>query len=226
MTGLAGFNLDDFAQAGIRHLKSVEAESERLLDNAKRQAQSMRETAKQEGRVEGYQAGLEDAEAEIRKRVEQQVAERLPALESLLQQISQIQDQYLADFRDTLITTVISATERIVLHRLENEPELLARWAESALSAARTAQRITIAVHPETLVDHGEVLERLLSAPGMPEDSRIEPDESIEPAGIVVRGDEGVVDMTLSRQLERLDQLLRGDDESGEAESEAEGAGQ
>jgi flagellar biosynthesis/type III secretory pathway protein FliH len=110
-----------------------------------------------------------------------------------------------------LIATVIAATERVVLSKLDTEPAVLDRWAAAAIDACNSAKRYVVLVHPETLASHGEALEQLLSKPGMPEDSRIEPDESIEPAGVVVRTDGGAVALTLSDQLQRLDEMLRGD---------------
>lgn len=213
MTGLAGFNLDDFAQAGVRHLKAVEAEAAAILQRARQEAEAIRQRAVEEGQATGYAAGMETAAEEIRQQVAVEVAERIPALEAATQQISDVQEAYLSEYRRLLVSTVLAATERLVLSRLDREPEMIERWAEVALTASKTASRLTIAVHPETLVQHGETFERLLTAPGMPEDSRIEPDESVEPSGVVVRSEAGVVEMTLSRQLERLDAMLRGDQE-------------
>ena len=210
MEGVAGFNLDDFAEAGVRHLKGVEKEAARILAEARASAEQIKQTAQQEG----FSKGLKDAEAEAERRVQagvqREVAAKLPMLESVVQQISDLEQQYLAEFQEALLGTVLAATERMVLARLESEPATLKRWAELAIGVAKTARKLVVAVHPETLVVHGEDLESLLSAPGLPEDVRIEPDEAVEPAGIVVRCEGGAVEMTLSKQLERLDEMLRG----------------
>lgn len=210
MEGVAGFNLDDFAEAGVRHLKAVENEAARILADARQEAAKIKQQAQQDG----FQQGLKDAEKEAANRVkagvDQEVAVQLPMLESVVQQLSDTEQKFLESFQECLLGTVLAATERVVLARLEKEPEVLTRWAESAINAAKTARKLVVAVHPETLVSHGEKLEMLLAAPGLPEDVRIEPDESVEPAGVVVRCEGGIVEMTLSNQLERLDEMLHG----------------
>ena len=208
--GVAGFNLDDFAEAGVRHLRSVEGEAGRILEKAHQEAVRIKEEARREGLAQGLAAAELEAAGKVRAAADKQVAEHIPLLESVVQQISDLEGEYLNSFRECLLGTTLAATERIVLARLDREPELLGRWAEAALAAAKTSRKLIIALHPETLVEHGERLEMLLASPGMPEETRIEPDETIEPAGIVVRCEGGAVEMTLSRQLERLDEMLRG----------------
>jgi len=210
-TGVAGFNLDDLAAVGARQLRAVETEAERILAAAREESQAIRQQAAEQGRAEGIQQGMRDAEQRIAQQSQAEVAKRIPLLEATLQQCCNLQRDYLESFRETLIATVIAATERVVLRKLETEPEVLQRWAEAAIAACNSAKRIVVLVHPETLASHGEALEQLLAKPGLPEDSRIEPDESIEPAGVVVRTEGGSVTLTLSEQLQRLDEMLRGD---------------
>jgi flagellar biosynthesis/type III secretory pathway protein FliH len=211
LRGLAGFNLDDFAAAGVRHLEAIRAEAARILAAAREEGERLRVEAQQQGQRDGFAAGMHEAEEKIRGDVAQQLAERLPALEATVQQLADLQKQYLEEFREALVPTALAAAERMVLARLEHEPEVLTRWAESALEYAKTSRKIALVVHPETLVSHGEALEQMLVAPGMPEDSRLEADASVEPWSVTVRSEGGAVMLSLSGQLERLDAMLRGE---------------
>jgi flagellar biosynthesis/type III secretory pathway protein FliH len=206
----AGFNLDDFAAAGVRHLKAAEAEAQRVLEDARREAEVIKANASKQGLEQGLQQAQLEADARVKEAVDQELSRHVPLLESIVQQISDLETSYLDSFRENLLGTALAAAERLTLARLDREPELLTRWAEKAIGLAKSARRLTVAIHPETLAEHGTHLEALLAAPGMPEDTRIEPDETVEPAGVVVRCDGGSVDMTLSSQLERLDEMLRG----------------
>lgn len=207
--GVTEFNFDDFAAAGVRHLKSAEAEAARILEAARAEAAEVRQQAHAEGLAEGLAATAKESEARIATGVSREVGKRMPILEATARHLGEAEQVFLEEFRETLIATSLAAAERIVRGRLEREPELLTRWAAEALQAAKTARRLVVAVHPETLVAHGEALEQLLSAPGLPEETRIEPDESVEPAGVVVRREGGTVDLQLKQQLDRLDELLR-----------------
>ncbi|WP_164102880.1 FliH/SctL family protein [Candidatus Laterigemmans baculatus] len=205
---MANFNLDDFAAAGARHLRAAEAEAARLLEVARTEAEAIKKRAHAEGRAAGLAAGAKEADAKVAAAVKREVATRMPVLEQTAQQIGTLEESFLEEFRATLVATALAAAERVVRARLESEPAVVVRWAAEAVQAAKTARRLVIAVHPETLAAHGEALEQLLSSPGLPEDSRIEPDESVEPAGVVVRRDGGTVDLQLNEQLTRLAELL------------------
>ncbi len=51
-------------------------------------------------------------------------------------------------------------------------------------------------------------MEALLRSASVPEDTRLEPDESLEPFGVVVRQLGGSIDSQLSSQLESLQRQL------------------
>lgn len=208
---MANFNLDDFAAVGARHVKAAEAEAARLLAVAREEAEAIKKQAHAEGRAAGLAAAAKEAEAKVTAEVKRQVESRMPVLEQTARQIGELEETFLDEFRGTLVATSLAAAERIVRARLEADSEIVVRWAAEAIQAAKTARRLVIAVHPETLVAHGESLEQLLTVPGLPDDSRIEPDESVEPAGVVVRREGGMVDLQLNEQLARLGELLRGD---------------
>lgn len=208
-SGVSEFNFDDFAAAGIRHLKAAETEAARILQAARTEAEEIRQSARADGLAEGLAATAQESDARVAAGVSREVAKRMPILEKTAKQLGEAEDVFLEEFRETLIATSLAAAERLVRGRLEREPELMTRWAAEALQAAKTARRLVVAVHPETLVAHGEALEQLLSTPGLPEEIRIEPDESVEPAGVVVRREGGSVDLQLREQLARLDELLR-----------------
>lgn len=208
-SGVAEFNFDDFAAAGARRIKAAEAEAAQILAAARAEAEEIKQKAKADGLADGLAATAKESAARVAAGVKSEVAKRMPILEQTALQMGEVERNFLEEFRQTLIATSLAAAERIVRTRLEREPELLTRWAAEALQAAKTARRLVVAVHPETLVAHGEALEQLLSTPGLPEETRIEPDESVEPAGVVVRREGGSVDLQLREQLARLDELLR-----------------
>lgn len=192
-------------------MRAAEVEAARLRDVARVEAEAIKKQAHAEGRAAGLAAAAKEAEAKVTAGVKREVETRMPILEQTARDIGDLEETFLEEYRATLVATALAAAERIVRARLETEPAIVVRWAAEAVQAAKTARRLVIAVHPETLVAHGESLEQLLAAPGLPDDSRIEADESVEPAGVVVRREGGMVDLQLNEQLARLDELLRGD---------------
>jgi flagellar assembly protein FliH len=68
---------------------------------------------------------------------------------------------------------------------------------------------LSVAVHPETLVDLGEKLDQLLASPDLPESTQVVPDASLGPTDVVVRQTGGEIQAGLEAQLQRLTELLR-----------------
>ena len=91
---------------------------------------------------------------------------------------------------------------------MDEDRELLVRWANEALRSTRSASRLTVAVHPETLAELGGAFDQLLAMPELPEQTHVEPDESVDRNGVVVRQPGGEIKAGLMAQLQRLEELL------------------
>lgn len=209
VTGLAGFNLDDLAAGGRLQIEQARREAELILAQARKDATALREQAQQAGRQAGVAEGRADADRQIADAVKQQMDRRMKVMQQTVDQLAVQQSQWLAEFAQTLTGLALAAAERIVQRRLQQEPEIVLTWTEQALRHARSARSLVVAVHPETLAQQGNELEALLGAAGLPEVARVEPDESVERCGVVIRQDGGAVDAQLTTQLQQLEAMLR-----------------
>lgn len=207
-SGLAGFNFEDLSQRAHQQLEQCQQEIARMRAVAKAEIERLRTEAQEEGLKAGRVAAAAEAETRLRKAVDARVGEHGVAVKSMVQQIAKMHDEWLKSYADTLVSMVVAISERVLRGKLDREPEILLRWASESLAAARSANRLTVAVHPETLGELGQSLDELLRHPGLPEDTSIVPDESVPRAGVVVRQVGGEVVATLETQLGRLQELL------------------
>lgn len=207
-SGLAEFNLDDFAGHQRELLEKTQARARAILNQAEKDAQQLRQQAQRDGKRDGLAEARKTVAQEVEQQVQSEVQQQLGLLKEAVDQLANQQAQWLQEFAGTLQALAIGVAEAILRERLEKEPAILLRWAEEALTHCRSARELVIAVHPETLVSLGESLEALLRASGAPENARIEPDESIERHGAVIRQPGGRVDAQLTSQLETLRPLL------------------
>jgi flagellar assembly protein FliH len=207
-SGLAGFNFEDLSQQARRQLDASRQEAERMLETAKAEIATLRKQAYDEGLRAGRQAAQSEAEDKLRRGIDARVGEHGTAMRSMVQQIANVHEQWLQSYADSFVSTVIAVSERVIRGRLDREPEVIARWAAESLAAARSANRLTVAVHPETLAELGQSLDDLLRHPGLPDETSVIPDESVPKAGVVVRQVGGEVIATLETQLERLREAL------------------
>ena len=80
--------------------------------------------------------------------------------------------------------------------------------AKVRFNAASRSASLAVAVHPETLAQLGSEFDKLLASPDLPEQTHVEPDESVDRQGVVVRQQGGSIDAGLAAQLDRLQELL------------------
>ena len=207
-TGLAGFNLDDLSRRAKQQLDECQLEIARLREAAESEAETLRTQAHQQGLADGRRQAAEESEAKIRQAVDARIGEHGLAIRSMVEQIGKEHQDWMQGYADALVSTVIAVSERVIRGRLEREREIIARWAEDSLRASRSADRLTVAVHPETLAELGQTLDELLGQPGLPEETSIIPDESVPRDGVIVRQVGGEVVATLQSQLDSLRGLL------------------
>lgn len=208
VSGLAGFNLSDLADEGRTRLEECRNQIRELLAEAKQQAESIREDA----RKEGYEQGLADAAIDADKRLKQEAEVRaqdgLKAIRQAVALLRQTHEEWMQQYAETLVQTAIAAAEKIVGRQLENEPELLVRWAEQALQSTRSATSLALAAHPETLAQLGRSFDELVSSSELPEQTHVEADESVDRTSIIIRQSGGDIDAGLQAQLQRLEEML------------------
>ena len=207
-SGLAGFNLDDLSRQAQQKLSDCRDEVARMLVMAKDDGDKLRHAARVEGLAEGREQARREAEQSLQQALQQRLGEHAGAVKSMVQQIASQHDQWMKAYADSLVTLVIEVSERVIHKRLDREPEILLRWTADALATARSAKRLTVAVHPETLAELGKELDELLGTPGLPEDSVLVPDESVGRSGVIVRQHGGDIDAGSTTQLEMLAKLL------------------
>ncbi|TVQ02239.1 MAG: hypothetical protein EA381_03875 [Planctomycetaceae bacterium] len=206
--GLAGFNFEDLSQRAKSQLETCDRELVRIRERAVAEAKRIQQQAHEEGLQAGRAVAAAEADERLRHQVEERVGKLVSATEGMLRQITESHQAWMADYAESLTATAVAIAERVVRQCLRQEPELIARWAEEALWAARSADRLTVAVHPETLAELGPKLDELLTRPGLPEDISIIPDETVPREGVSVRQTGGEVSATLQGQLERLAEAL------------------
>ncbi|QDT08541.1 FliH/SctL family protein [Planctomycetes bacterium K23_9] len=208
ISGLAGFNLSDLADEGRRQLDHSQQESDQILASARAEAILIRKDAQQQGYKDGLAQAAVDAESRLQAAAIDRAQSGLDLVQSALDQIQSIHQSWMDQYAESLTATVLAATRRILSRELAYDPQLIVAWAKQAVQSTRSASHLTVAVHPETLALIGQSLDDMLSSPDLPEQTFVEPDESVGLTEIVVRQSGGEIHAGLQAQLQRLEELL------------------
>lgn len=208
VSGLAGFNLNDLADEGRHRLEECRAQIRQMLDEATKQGESIRKQAEQRGYEEGIRRAEVDADTKLKQEAESRAKDGLKVISQAVEHLYRTHEGWMQQYAETLSGIAIAAAQRIVRRELAQHPQLLVTWAQEALKSTRSATSLTLAVHPETLAELGDALDQLLASPDFPEQTHVEPDESLEPSDVVVRQVGGDIHAGLQAQLTRLEELL------------------
>lgn len=209
VSGLAGFNLNDLADEGRSRLDQCRVAVQTMLNEAAIEAEKMRVAAEAKGYQQGLDRAAIDADKKLKAEADQQAKKGLQLISAAVTQLHATYDGWMQSYAERLTSIALASAERIVRKKLTDEPEILVRWAEEALTSTRTATKLVLAVHPETLATLGEALDQMLAAPGLPEQTHVEPDETLPRDAVVVRQVGGDIDAGLDAQLARLTELLK-----------------
>lgn len=208
VTGLAGFNLSDLADEGRHRLDECRTQIRQMLADAEKQAETIRCDADRRGYEEGLARAAVDADQKLKKEAEVRAKDGLQLIAQAVQQLHKVHENWMQQYAQSLSRISLSAAQRIVANRLEKEPEILVQWAGDALRSTRTASSLTLAVHPDTLAQLGQAFDQLLASSELPEQTHVEPDESVDRDAVVVRQNGGEIEAGLQAQLGRLEELL------------------
>lgn len=208
VSGLAGFNLSDLADEGRTRLEECRKQVRQMLDDAEKQTELLRKDAQQRGYEKGFAQATADADLKLKEEAELRARDGLKLIQQAVQHLHTAHQNWMQQYADSLTRIALAAAQRIVMRRLESEPQLLVQWADQALQSTRSATRLVLAVHPETLSQLGGALDELLASPGLPEQAHVQPDESVDRTSVVVRQNGGDIDAGLQAQLRRLEEML------------------
>ncbi|TWU45946.1 flagellar assembly protein H [Novipirellula aureliae] len=208
VSGLAGFNLDDFADQGRIRIEQCKAEIQNRFDEARKEAELIRKQAHEKGYAEGLEKAARDSDQRVKQEAEMLASQSLATIHEAVKQLHETYDRWMQEYRDSLSAIAISASEKVIKGKLGKDAGILLSWADEAVRSTRSATRLTLAVHPETLANLGQAFDDLLASPDLPEQTMVEPDESVAIDSVVVRQPGGEIRAGLEDQLDQLRELL------------------
>ena len=167
----------------------AEVEARRLVEEARLEADRVRETARREGFLAGREEGLAEITAGVLG-VALERARSAAAAEADLRRLA------------------VRIAERLLGHQLAVAPEMVADIVRAALAAARSRAGVTLRVHPEDLPLVDRERPRLAAVLRQGAPLALVADPLVERGGCVVDTGRGVVDARLSVQLAAIERAL------------------
>ena len=195
------FNLDniDFKQRqerrrGDRRRGFRRIDDRNLISRAREEADSIKEAAAKEG----YQAGLESAQADIA-----QLKEALSAFISAKQEVF----DYIAP---DILEISVDIAKKIIKKELSQDPQqIIDSIIEILKTLSKEESKVTIRVNPNQVSIVKQQMPSVLEQAGLDAKILVVPDETMSEGGCLVTTTNGVIDATIETQIGIICEALK-----------------
>ncbi len=198
-----------FLSKARQHLEQVRAQAHELIEVARKDAESIKNSAREEGK----RAAQSDLESIAKKQAatiaEEKINATFQSLENLSDQLEQICEKWLRQWQHETIPLAIVIAERLVRRQIDLDPTILLQWLTDAVALARGEQSLQIYIHPADKALLGPRLDSFIAKLGQKQKISVIDDESLQSPGVVVRSDDLEIDSQLISQLDRLIEEMR-----------------
>jgi len=220
------FNLADvrieaaaIIQRACDHLEQTKAQAREILDQARAEAQTLRQRAQSEGYQTGHAQGLEQGSkegqeqglAQAKKEFTEQSQQLRSTLENILVNFETQRDHFLAQAHQDLLALALAIAAKITHHQVNIDPQVALNNVKSVVGLVHSRSSVLLKMNPKD-IERYELLdqqqaEKILNSQHI----KVIQDENIEIGGCVLQTENGVVDAQISTQLQNLVRQLAPD---------------
>lgn len=204
--GIAGqaFNFDDIAKSAENYLDKVRAEAKQIVTQANVEAKKIRDQADREG----LRSAMTKVDEICTEKVGQQMKTLAPAIEQVVRKIDEAKHSWITHWETRAVELAGAIAARVVRRELTQQPEITADLIREALELAAGSANIRLLLHPDDHATLGTNVQQIISATGKIGDTEVVADESIAPGGCRVETRFGVIDQSVSAQIDRITEEL------------------
>lgn len=198
------FSFADMGQQADAYLNQVREQAANIVAQATREAEQIKSKAQAEGR----QSALKAAESAIQGRLDEQLKQLMPALESAAQQVVEAKDQWQRHWNKNLIRLATKIAERVIRREIASQPEIPLALIQEALELAAGNQKVTLHLNPADRTALGDRVQQLAARMVRLGPVHVVADETVSRGGCRVHTEFGVIDQQIESQLARIEAEL------------------
>jgi len=215
------FNLNDVADEARAIIAAAQKEKEKIITQAKKQAQEIKQQSQHQGHRQGYDQGLAEGKEKGYEQAYQQAQEQfardsenlLNTLNSSLGSFEQNKHELLWKAQQGTVALAVAIADKITRQIAQINPDVALENVKMALDLISRTTNVIIKVSEKDL-DH---LEKMAGKNdvifGNFNSVRFEPNLEIAPGGCCLSTEQGQVDARLDIQIQRIaDELLMQND--------------
>jgi type III secretion protein L len=149
-----------------------------------------------------------EAEAHVKLAAAQGHKEGFSQAAHMREEIAGLEQRMLDEVEGEIVRTALQVAARLITKELAHRPEAVVDIAVGALQNASGAREISLRVHPKSAPLLRAQERRLVDALNMANAVQIREDRNVEPGGVLVQTESGVIDATVDTQLSEIARIL------------------
>lgn len=187
---------EQLLQNAREEISQAQQEAEQILNRARQEAEKLKQQASEQGKAEGYQAGM--------KRGQQEVDHMKAALSQESAKLQKDYEEKLRELEPALVDTILGVFEKVTYVLSENKRDIVLHLVDNALSRAESSKQFVVRVSKEDypfVAEHKQMLYEKIPASS---EIEIVKDVTLIRNQCLIETDGGVFDCSLDVQLENL----------------------
>jgi flagellar assembly protein FliH len=214
------FDFEDFHKHCGEQVAEARQQAEHYWVQAQREANALKDSAREKGFQAGYAAGMQQAAVEIHTKAEAKAKSEIDlglshgrkVLESLAKEIAHAKTLWLSQWETTAIGLCAAMAEKILRAELAARPNLSQTMVRELLELASSEQRVVAHVHPQ---DAETLCSGAGESPRFGTLVEFRPDPRLDRGDCIMELEQGELDGRIATQLARLTAELVPEQESG-----------
>lgn len=184
----------------------IEIENAKIeVENAKTEIEKITKSAKQQGYEEGFNEGKKEGITAGEEVIKNALAE----IQHILIEAKHKREEIIQTNQETIIELALMIAKKIIKTEIAINKEVIFKNLNQALEKLKEKEKIKVKVNPIHLQELKDRKEELLAQVSNIEGVEFEEDKNIEPGGCVIETNFGLIDATISSQLEIIEEVLR-----------------
>ena len=189
-------------------LTAARQQAEALLQQARTEADQLRQQAQQEGYQAGYEAGYQEgrrhAQAQLEAQYQQHLTQLRDEVQRFLLQLQAQFDEYLRLLEPQMLALTLQIARKVIRDELHQHPEHVLTLIRETLRRVQGFGNIRIRVSPLDLELVRQKRASLLTVIDSLEGLEIVEDRRVEPGGCLIETTQGIYDARIQTQLDEI----------------------
>ncbi|MER3472492.1 MAG: hypothetical protein C4335_00350 [Armatimonadota bacterium] len=186
------------------------AEAKRVLAEAHRQADQMRQDAVRKGYADGLQMGREEGQREYQQAIESLRAEVQKLVDAILAERQRLWEQ----MEPQVIDMVLEIARKVLREEIQARREATLSIIKHALRRVADTEHVRIRVHPDDLHIAREHREDFLAVCDGVKQIEIIDDQRVGGGGCIIETARGTIDASLRTQMQSVEKALREEEQA------------